>query len=296
MNLDQAAAVDVKSIDNDVALTATSQLMDELTTLVSKAAAAILAIDRSAASQRIKSDLSPVTAADDAAQSVILENLPRLLPGIPIVSEEAGGPAQKINRGATFILVDPLDGTREYLAGRDEITVNIAIVSRGRPVLGFIAAPMHGFIWRGVVGHGAERLELPMGCDASACRRIIKIRTRQAPERGIVVAISRSHFDAQTEYFLAHFPQARRVPCGSSLKFCRIAEGDVDLYPRLAPTREWDVAAGHAILASAGGTVVTPSGKLLSYGHSEDNFLVAGFVAVGDCAAIERFLQFARPH
>ncbi|HTS41232.1 MAG TPA: 3'(2'),5'-bisphosphate nucleotidase CysQ [Xanthobacteraceae bacterium] len=293
VNLDQAAAVDVKSIDVDLALIASSRLLDDLTTLASKAAAAILALDRSALTQRIKSDLSPVTAADDVAQSVILETLPRLLPGIPIVSEEAGGAAQKIDCGTTFILVDPLDGTREYLAGRDEFTVNIAIVSRGRPAVGCIAAPMHGLMWRGIVGHGAERLELPMGSDASACQRRTKICTRQAPEQDMIVAISRSHFEAETEHFLRHFPRARRAPCGSSLKFCRIAEGSTDLYPRLAPTHEWDIAAGHAILAAAGGTVVTPTGEPLCYGRSEDNFLVSGFVAIGDCVAAERLLQFA---
>jgi 3'(2'), 5'-bisphosphate nucleotidase len=217
-----------------------------------------------------------------------------LLPGIPIVAEEATGPQQTINPGATFILVDPLDGTREYLAGRDEFTVNIAIVSQCHPVFGCIAAPAHGRIWRGIVGRGAERLDLPPGADAGACRGTTKIRTRQAPERDLVVAISRSHLDARTERFLAQLPQAQRLAYGSSLKLCRVAEGRVDLYPRLAPTREWDVAAGHAIVAAAGGIVVTPSGGPLSYGRCDENFLVPAFMAIGDCAAAERFLPLAR--
>ena len=227
---------------------------------------------------------------------MILEGLSRLLPGIPIVSEEAGGPEQTIKLGATFILVDPLDGTREYLAGRDEFTVNIALMSQGRPVFGCIAAPVFGLIWRGAVGQGAERLELPVGASASACRSKTKICTRQAPERDLVVAISRSHFDAQTERFLKHFPRAERIACGSSLKFCRVAEGSIDLYPRLAPTREWDVAAGHAIVVAAGGTVVTPSGEPVTYGQSAEDFRVLGFVAFGDRIAAKRFSHLARLH
>jgi 3'(2'), 5'-bisphosphate nucleotidase len=267
--------------------------MDEITTLVSKAAAAILAFDSSAVAKRIKSDLSPVTAADDAAQSVILEGLSRLLPGVPVVSEEASGPKPTLELGATFVLVDPLDGTREFLAGRNEFTVNVAIVTQGRPVFGCIAAPVLGLIWRGAAGQGAERLELPAGADSHACRSRTPIRTRQSSERGLVIAVSRSHFDSQTERFLTHFPYAKRIVCGSSLKFCRVAEGSVDLYPRLAPTREWDVAAGHAIIAAAGGTVATLSGEPLAYGRWADDFRVLGFVAYGDPVTTERISHLA---
>ncbi len=280
----------------DLALHPASRLTDEITTLVSQAAAAILAIDSSTVAKRIKSDLSPVTAADDAAESVILEGLSRLLPGIPIVSEEASGPGQIIEPDSTFVLVDPLDGTREFLAGRDEFTVNIALVSQGTPVFGCIGAPAFGRIWRGVTGQGAERLELPAGADAGACGHRTSIRTRQLPERDLVVAVSRSHFDLQTERFLARFPQAQRIACGSSLKFCRVAEGSVDLYPRLAPTREWDVAAGHAIVAAAGGTVARPSGAPLTYGRHADGFRVPGFVAFGDPAAAGRILALANAY
>jgi len=278
-------------IDLDLTLPLTSHLMDEITTLVSKAAAAILAIDSSIVAKRIKSDLSPVTAADDAAQSVILEGLSRLLPGVPVVSEEASGPTQPLELGATFVLVDPLDGTREFLAGRDEFTVNVAIVTQGRPVFGCIAAPVFGLIWRGIIGQGAERLELPAGADADACRSRTIIRTRRSPEQSVVIAVSRSHLDLQTERFLTQFPQAKRIICGSSLKFCRVAEGSVDLYPRLAPTREWDIAAGHAIVAAAGGIVSTMSGEPLAYGRWADGFRVPGFVAFGDPVAAERFSQ-----
>ena len=268
--------------------------MNEITTLVSKAAAAILTFDYSAVAQRVKTDLSPVTAADDAAQSVLLEGLSRLLPGVPVVSEEASEPTQPLKLGATFVIVDPLDGTREFLAGRDEFTVNVAIVTQGRPVFGCIAAPVLGLLWRGIIGQGAERLELPAGADAGACRSRTTIRTRQSPERSVVIAVSRSHLDQQTERFLAHFPQAKRIACGSSLKFCRVAEGSVDIYPRLAPTHEWDIAAGDAIVAAAGGTVATLSGEPLAYGRWADGFRVPAFVAFGDPVAAKQFLPPAR--
>ena len=277
--------------DLDPFFAPSNRLVDEITTLVSRAAAAILAISLSDAAERIKPDLSPVTAADEAAQSVILEGLSRLLPGIPIVSEEAGGPTPILQPGTPFVLVDPLDGTREFVAGRDEFTVNVALVRQGAPVFGCIAAPVFGLIWRGIVGQGAERLELPAGADVSACRSKTSIRTRKLPERGVVVAVSRSHSDPRTEHFLAHFPQAERIACGSSLKFCRVAEGSVDLYPRLAPTHEWDVAAGHAIVAAAGGLVASASGEPLAYGRSTNDFRISAFVAFGDPTAVERISQ-----
>jgi 3'(2'), 5'-bisphosphate nucleotidase len=160
-------------------------------------------------------------------------------------------------------------------------------------MFGCIAAPVFGLIWRGIIGQGAERLELPVGADASACRSRTIIRTRQSSERSVVIAVSRSHLDPQTERFLTQFPQATRIICGSSLKLCRVAEGSVDLYPRLAPTHEWDVAAGHAIVAAAGGTVATMSGEPLTYGRWADDFRVPSFVAFGDPVAAKRFSQLA---
>ena len=269
------------------------RLVDELTSLISHAAGAVIAIDRSTMSQRIKADHSPVIAADDAAESVILDGLSRILPGIPVVSEETGGVGPLV-AGTTFVLVDPLDGTREFVAGRNEFTVNIALLNRGAPVIGCIAAPSLGLIWRGVTGHGAERLELPAGADAVACRGRRRIRTRRLLESDIVVAISRSHFDTQTEHFLTHFPRARRIDCGSSLKFCRLAEGNVDLYPRLAPTHEWDVAAGHAVVVAAGGVVVRPNGEPLTYGQGAEGYGIPAFVACGDPDATERILRRTR--
>ncbi|MDE2230270.1 MAG: 3'(2'),5'-bisphosphate nucleotidase CysQ [Alphaproteobacteria bacterium] len=276
---------------SDIASLADVHLLAELTALVSRAAAAIAALDASSVVARQKPDSSPVTVADEAAQDVILAGLSSLLPGTPVVSEEAVGPVGAIAPGATFILVDPLDGTREYLAGRSEYTVNVAVIIAGRPAIGVIAAPAKGLIWRGIVGRGSERLRLPPGAAPDEAPEIAVIHARRRSLHGFVATVSRSHIDARTEAFLARVPVIERIACGSAIKFCRIAEGYADLYPRLAPTMEWDIAAGDAILAAAGGTVTTPDGAPLVYGRSDVGFKVPAFVAWGDPAAARRVLQ-----
>src|SRR5882757_3284706 len=170
-----------------------SRLLDELTTIVSTAAAAILAARAHSLDARTKADLSPVTAADHAGEAVILEGLARLLPGVCVVSEEAAGCAPPASIPASFVLVDPLDGTRELLAGRDEFTVNVAILTGGRPRLGIVAAPAHSLLWRGIEGQGAERLRLPPGAPAHAAQERMSVRARLCPSSGLIVAVSRSH-------------------------------------------------------------------------------------------------------
>jgi 3'(2'), 5'-bisphosphate nucleotidase len=261
--------------------------LDALTYVVSRAAAAIVAIDRSKVEWRTKADQSPVSLADEAANAVILEGLSRLLPGVPVVSEEAHTRPSALPAG--FILVDPLDGTREFLAGRDEFTVNVGIAANGRPMIGIIAAPALGLVWRGVVGRGAERLRLAPGAASQQASERSPIHTRRRPARGFAVVLSRSHFDARTDAFLNRLPVVARTPCGSSLKFARIAEGSADLYARLAQTCEWDVAAGHAILAAAGGIVTTPDGAELAYGRTSD-FHIPAFIAWGDPSAAAAIL------
>jgi 3'(2'), 5'-bisphosphate nucleotidase len=251
-----------------------ARLLDELTAIVSRAAAAIVAKPLATLAARTKADLSPVTAADEASESVLLDGLARLLPGLPIVSEEAGGEA-----AACFVLVDPLDGTRELLAGRDEFTINLAIIAGQRPVLGIVCAPALALLWRGSAGGGAQRIALAPGADPARARPAA-IRTRRRPSNGLVAAVSRSHLDAATEAFVARWPNVSRLVCGSAIKFCRVAEGAADLYPRLSPTSEWDVAAGHAVLAAAGGTVTGPDGMPLLYGRP--GFRVPAFIAWGD--------------
>jgi len=260
------------------------RLLDEMTVMVAAAAAATLATPVSEIERRIKPDLSPVTAADEASEAAILEGLSRLLPSLPVIAEESA--AQAPARPArSFAIVDPLDGTKEFLAGRDEFTVNLAIVTDGVPVAGIIAAPKRGLVWRGVAGNKADRLR--MRWDEPARAERAAIHTRPAPER-LVVATSRSHLDPRTEEFLARLPVGQRYACGSSVKFCQVAEGAADLYPRLAPTREWDIAAGCAILAAAGGAVTDPQGGPLRFGAIENQFLVPGFIAWGDPAMARR--------
>lgn len=254
-------------------------LLAGLSTLVSQAGRAILEIARSALAVAEKADRSPVTAADRAAQDVILDGLARLLPGVPVVSEESEANAGRRFGDDAFLLVDPLDGTREFVAGIDEYTVNVALVSDGRPTAGLVFLPARGVLYRGRAGVGAERVALPAG---AADGPAVAIRTRRWPAAGPVAAVSRSHLDPRSEQFLAARGAERRITCGSAVKFGLLAEGAADVYPRLAPTREWDVAAGHAVLAAAGGAVMRPDGGPLAYGDGPGGFLVPGFVAWGD--------------
>lgn len=265
------------------------RLLDELTTIVSSAAAAILAARAGSLEVQAKADLSPVTAADHAAEALILEGLARLLPGVCVVSEEAAGCAPPDRIPGTFVLVDPLDGTRELLAGRDEFTINVALVSAGSPRLGIIAAPAWGVLWRGIVGRGAERLRLAPGAPAGATHECSAIRTRPSPPSGLVAVVSRSHLEPQTQALLARLPIADQRACGSAVKFGQIAEGSADVYPRLSATCEWDVAAGHALVVAAGGAVVTPGGAPLTYGRVFESFRVPAFVAWGDPSAVGGF-------
>ncbi|CAN5266249.1 3'(2'),5'-bisphosphate nucleotidase CysQ [soil metagenome] len=258
-------------------------LMEPLTDLVAQAGAAILAIDRSAMRMDDKSDGSPVTAADMAADRIIAEGLKRLGPQIPALSEERTHLAARPYKDS-FFLVDPLDGTKEFVAGRDEFTVNVALVTHGKPLLGIIAAPALGLIWRGLVGRGAERL--PMTKDGkTGPAQSIRTRRHPGPGDAWVAAVSRSHGDPRTEAFIAARPGAVRQALGSAVKFGRIAEGIADIYPRLSPTSEWDVAAGHAVVTAAGGRITDSKGAPLCFGEAREDFLVPEFIAWGDPAA-----------
>lgn len=257
--------------------TACADLMDGLTKIAAHAAETILAL-ATMAGVASKADGSPVTAADVAAESVICDGLKRLAPGVPIIAEEevAREKPQAIEAGSYF-LVDPLDGTREFIAGRDEYTINIALMTDGMPILGVICAPALGGLWRGIVGRGAERISLKRLSDRPA-----PIHTRPWPGSAPVVMISRSHLEARTKSYVDRVPGATLVSCGSSIKFCRLAEGAADLYPRLAPTHDWDIAAGHAILKAAGGSVIAPDGTDIVYGTNA--LLIPAFLAFADPA------------
>jgi 3'(2'), 5'-bisphosphate nucleotidase len=260
-----------------IGLDAAAVLIEPLTELVARAGAAILAVNRRTMTSSGKADGSPVTEADLAADRVIAEGLARLLPGIPSLSEERAH-SVKLPIAGSFFLIDPLDGTKEFVAGRNEFTVNLALVTDGVPLLGIVGAPALGLIWRGLVGRGAERLTIAGGSATP-------IHTRPIPPPGKpwIAAVSRSHGDSRTEAFIDSRPDAVRQIAGSAIKFCRVAEGGADIYPRLAPTCEWDVAAGHAVVTAAGGKVTDGSGAALRFGAGMD-FIVPEFIAWGAAA------------
>ena len=267
-------------IDRDTA----TRLVEPLTDLVIRAGAAILALSRAGMNIDNKPDGSPVTDADVVADRIIAEGLARLAPTIPAVSEERVHLAPSSLR-SSFFLIDPLDGTKEYVAGRSEFTVNLALVSEGTPLLGIVGAPALGLLWRGLVGQGAQRL----ATSGSSTGVATAIRTRPMPQPGQpwIAAVSRSHGDARTEAFIDGRPGAIRSILGSAVKFGRVAEGSADIYPRLAPTSEWDIAAGHAIVTAAGGKIADACGNALKFGQATRNFIVPEFIAWGDPAAAD---------
>ena len=271
---------------------ASTALLAELTGIASAAGAAIMQVRARGATVREKSDRSPVTEADEAADAIILGGLQRVLPGIVIVSEES------VVEGAgmaplpdTFILVDPLDGTREFIDGRDEFTVNIAIVQNGRPVCGVVGAPALETIWRGAMALGSESLRLICGAQASQARDVRPLSASAHTGGAWRAMVSRSHLDPATEAWLKRFETVERMDCGSSVKFCRIAEGRADVYPRLGRTSEWDIAAGDAVLCAAGGAVRTPEGDPVLYGQVARALKVPSFVAWCSDADAERYTK-----
>jgi 3'(2'), 5'-bisphosphate nucleotidase len=211
-----------------------------------------------------KADASPVTQADTLAEEAIVRGLRKLAPAIPVVAEEAVSEGQAVTTGERFWLVDPLDGTREFINRNGEFTVNIALIEHGEPVLGVVLAPALGRLYAGARGAGGAA---GAGAFREAGGQRAAIACRPPGPNGLVVVASRSHGDAEAlDRFLAGRRVARLVQAGSSLKLCLLAEGEADLYPRLGRTMEWDIAAGHAVLAAAGGRVVTLDGQPLRYG------------------------------
>lgn len=232
--------------------------LDALVSLVRRAGAAIMAIYATDFGVVTKADASPVTAADDASEDLIVAGLRVLTPNIPVVSEEAAAKGNIPEIGARFWLVDPLDGTKEFISRNGEFTVNVALIEQGTPRLGVVLAPALDQLYVGRVGQGAY-------AEIAGVRQPIRCRT--TPSEGLTVVASRSHSDAAAlDAFLAGRPVARCVSTGSSLKLCLIAAGQADLYPRLGRTMEWDIAAGHAVLMAAGGQVNTLEGAPLRYG------------------------------
>ncbi len=240
----------------------TLDLIEHLADIACKAGDAVMAIYNAPAEVAYKADGSPVTEADRQADAIIIEALSRLTPHIPVISEESVASHTANPPASVYWLVDPLDGTREFIVRNGEFTINIALIDQGVPVLGVVYAPALGHLYAGDIATGAWQQD-------NGTRR--PITCRLAPAEGLTVLVSRSHSDeARLQLFLAtylaNYPVAHCIPVGSSLKLCMIAAGQADLYPRLGRTMEWDIAAGHAVLAAAGGQVLTLDGLPLTYG------------------------------
>ena len=240
---------------------------------------AIMSVYRGECVFRAKQDQSPVTLADEQAEAIILSHLAQRATAMPVIAEEAAAKGAQLAIADAFILVDPLDGTREFIAHNGEFTVNIALVRDGRVVAGAVYAPALEKLWFG--GEHAFFCAAAPGADLPAPAQWRPLRARRAPA-GLVALASRSHGDPATEAFLAGLPIAERRSAGSSLKFCAIAEGEADVYPRFAPTMEWDTAAGEAVLRAAGGVVRAVGGGRLLYAKTANGLRNGGFIAWGD--------------
>ncbi len=246
-------------------------LIEHLIPVIRDAGDVVMSIYETDFAVRGKDDASPVTEADERAEALIVPALDALLPGVPVVAEEAVAAGQVPEVGDRFWLVDPLDGTKEFISRNGEFTVNIALIEHGEPVLGLVHAPALKKTFAGAAGCGAF-IENCIGRRPIKCRR--------PPLEGFTVVASRSHGDAAAlDAFLAGRKVAELKSAGSSLKLCLIAAGEADLYPRLGRTMEWDIAAGHAVLAAAGGSVTQLAGGRFSYG--KPGFDNPHFVAQG---------------
>jgi 3'(2'), 5'-bisphosphate nucleotidase len=256
----------------------TSAMLQPLIYSALRAGGAIMAVYGTDFSVRDKVDASPVTEADEAAEKIILADLAALAPEIPVVAEEAVSAGRVPAVANQFFLVDPLDGTREFVARRDEFTVNIALIDAGKPVLGVVYAPArHELYWGDVLAGQAGHLDSDP--DGTMPSKGTAITARRAPAEGLVAVASRSHRTPETDSFLAKYPVKEFRSIGSSLKFCLVASGEADVYPRVGTTMEWDTAAGHAVLAAAGGRVTGLEGEPFTYG--KPGFKNGNFVAWG---------------
>ncbi|MFC0218158.1 3'(2'),5'-bisphosphate nucleotidase CysQ [Pseudochelatococcus lubricantis] len=243
-----------------------------------------------------KTDGSSYTDADVEAERYILDTLAVHFPNVSVIAEEqtaaraeAGETAGDITADRAFFLVDPLDGTRDFTTGGLEYTVNLAAIVNGMPVAGAVYAPASGLLWIGGA-HAAATKRTPYEPRPTVADWRT-IHTRKAPPAGLTALASRRHGDEHTEEFLARLPVCERVSASSSVKFCVIAQGEADVYPRFGRTMEWDTAAGDAVLRAAGGTVVDPAGAPLTYGRARDGHVNGPFIAWGDPAAVGAFCR-----
>ena len=242
-----------------------TDIAEALVTAAIAAGALIMDVRRGGVAVEKKQDRSPVTEADRGAEALITARLAEIAPGVPVIAEEAVEAGNIPRVGRVFFLVDPLDGTREFVRGGEDFTVNIGMVRDGAPAVGVIFAPATGALYVGVAGEGAWSGHVADG--AVTERRAI--RTRPPPAGPVDIVASRSHRTPATDEFIARYDGGRLVSAGSSIKFCVVAAGEADLYPRMGTTMQWDTAAGDAILRAAGGRVVGLDGKPLPYGPTD---------------------------
>lgn len=255
------------------------QLIEALCALALEAGAAAMTVYESDFDVSAKGDASPVTEADRLGEEIILAGLARLAPQIPVLAEEAASAGHIPTLGREFFLVDPLDGTKEFVTRTGEFTVNIALIRDGKPALGVVYAPAIGKLYAGVAGEGATLRPVSDGRPGAARG----ICARPVPDKGLVAVASRSHRGPETDAFLKTLDVADFAAAGSSLKFCLIAEGLADVYPRLGRTMEWDTGAGQAVLEAAGGTVmVFGDGDALRYGKIDRGYDNPHFIAWGE--------------
>jgi 3'(2'), 5'-bisphosphate nucleotidase len=256
-----------------------ASLVPELVRLSAEAGRLVLSLSAGGLQIRSKQDQSPVTNADLQAEAMLLAGLEQLLPGVPVLAEESAARGIVPDVGGTFLVLDPLDGTKEYVAGRAEYTVNIGFVENGRPRIGVICVPALGRTYWGIPGVRAARAFHPPG-EVPAADRFETITTRVAANPPVALT-SLGHNDAATEAFLDTLGAKERRRLGSAYKFALVAEGSADLYARFVGTMEWDTVAGEALLAAAGGAVLTPEGELLAYGKAAASFVNGPFIAWG---------------
>ena len=248
----------------------------------SRAGAAIMAHFNAVTEVKLKGDLSPVTRADHDSEAIILEALARLAPEITIVSEEAwGGTIGALPK--RFFLVDPLDGTKEFIKRRSDFTVNIALIEDGTPRFGLVYAPARALLAVTTAQGQAVEADLPPNASGADLSRLDQklLHARPANKEALTALVSLSHLDPETEAFLAKLKIGERSGVGSSVKFLAIAKGEADVYPRFAPTMEWDTAAGQAVLEAAGGAVLDTNGAPLRYGKTELGLRNPSFIAWG---------------
>ena len=256
---------------------ARTALMEGMIVSALEAGAAIWRIFQEGCEVITKADASPVTAADHAAEAIILKALALLAPDVPVVAEEEAAAGRTPEVRERFFLVDPLDGTKEFIRRGTDFTVNIALVEHGQPTLGVVYAPARSQLFGGDVVEGSAWIaEAAPGAVISGPRAPIAVRIPASPP---VAVASKSHDTPETEAYLQSCGVTQRTAIGSSLKFCLVAMGEADLYPRPSPTSEWDTAAGHAVLAAAGGRVFDLTGAPFRYG--KPRFFNPGFIAVG---------------